>query len=258
MSCSRNNSEGRAKACGNPSRTGAGSIQVFQEKSEELAMKWVTDRTGRFRRRRRPPSAGSPRPECWFDSVRAGSCATSRWPPGERPRQRVILVLAPLSSTNTSRAGLPTASRSCQCALFSATSGRSCSAACSVFFIGQPQLAQPQIHRRSPNRAVQARAQLGQRRIGLRGDQSLQAGLAPGTQQRLAPAQMGLWLEGAALLELLPNPAHGRHAKPNKLRDVAGAFALFVELDDSLAHRQGMARMPHHFAIRSALVKLHH
>ena len=60
---------------------------------------------------------------------------------------------------------------------------------------------------------------------------------------------MGLWLEGAALLELLPNPAHGRHAKPNKLRDVAGAFALFVELDDSLAYRQRDGSHAPHFAI---------
>jgi hypothetical protein len=48
---------------------------------------------------------------------------------------------------------------------------------------------------------------------------------------------MGLWLECATLLELLPNPAHGRHTKTKKLRDIAGALALFVELDDSLAYR---------------------
>ena len=50
---------------------------------------------------------------------------------------------------------------------------------------------------------------------------------------------MGLRLERAALLELLPDPAHRRHAKAEKVRDLAGAFALFIELQDALARRHG-------------------
>jgi hypothetical protein len=46
---------------------------------------------------------------------------------------------------------------------------------------------------------------------------------------------MGLRLEGAALPELLPNPAHRRHAKTQKFRDLAGAFVLLMEPDDTLA-----------------------
>ena len=64
-----------------------------------------------------------------------------------------------------------------------------------------------------------------------------------GGQQRFASAQVGLRLQRAALLELLPDPSHGRDAKAEKLRNVAGAFALFIEVDDAFADRQGIARM---------------
>jgi len=37
---------------------------------------------------------------------------------------------------------------------------------------------------------------------------------------------MGLRLERAPRLELLAHPAHRRHAKTRKRRDLAGAFAL--------------------------------
>ena len=167
-------------------------------------------------------------------------------------------VLAPLSSTNTSRAGGSAASCSCQHALFSATSGRFCSAACSVFFIGQPQSAQPQIDRRSPKRAVQARAQFGQRSVGLGEHQLLQTSLAPGGQQGLAPAQVGLRLKCAPLTELLAHPAHRRHAIARKLRNLAGAFAPFVKLQDALTyrHRDGL-HMPPTLPHRPRPVKLH-
>src|ERR1700678_1095582 len=154
---------------------------------------------------------------------------------GARPRKRVILVLAPSSSTKTSRAGGFPANPSCQWALASATSGRCCSVANSVFFIRQTQLAQPQVHRGSAKRTIQPRAQLGQGGIRLPLDQLLQAGLAAGRQQRFASTQMGLRLECAALLELLPDPAHGCHTETQTLRDLTGAFALLIEPDDALA-----------------------
>src|SRR5665213_3499697 len=63
-----------------------------------------------------------------------GTLATRRSPRGERPRCRTILVVTAVSSMNTRRD--PT---SLDCSTFSsaraaATSGRSCSAACQVFF----------------------------------------------------------------------------------------------------------------------------
>jgi transposase len=42
----------------------------------------------------------------------------------------------------------------------------------------------------------------------------------------------------AALPEPLPHPPHRRHAVTRKLRDLAGAFAAFLELQNAPAHRQ--------------------
>lgn len=50
---------------------------------------------------------------------------------------------------------------------------------------------------------------------------------------------MRLWLERAPFLELLPNPAHGRHTKAQELRNFTGALIPLVEVDDSLARQQG-------------------
>src|SRR5208282_4782096 len=94
--------------------------------------------------------------------------AKSLCPPRARPRRRVILVLAPLSSTNTRAATGSTANGSCQPALLAATSGRSRSAAARVFFKLPAQPPQPEIDRGGGERAVQARTQLGQGGIGLR------------------------------------------------------------------------------------------
>ena len=49
---------------------------------------------------------------------------------------------------------------------------------------------------------------------------------------------MRLRFERAARLELLPDSAHCRHAKTKIPRNLAGAFALFIEEDDSPARRQ--------------------
>src|SRR5258708_17167564 len=63
-----------------------------------------------------------------------GTLATRRSPRGERPRCRTILVVTAVSSMKTRRGA-----SSLDCSTFSsaraaATSGRSCSAACGVFF----------------------------------------------------------------------------------------------------------------------------
>jgi hypothetical protein len=145
------------------------------------------------------PSDGVPQSECWSDSVPVEPWVTSRWPPNDRSRQRVIRVLAPLPSTNTSRAGESPANRSCQWALCSATSERFCSAACSIFYRSMPacaatdpwskwERADPSAHLVRPawHRVVPP--------------QPLQPGFPRGGQQRLAFAQVGLGLERATLL----------------------------------------------------------
>src|SRR5208282_5928629 len=101
--------------------------------------------------------------------------ARSLCPPRARPRRRVILVLAPLSSTNTSRFTAALANCSCQPALLAATSGRFCSAATRVFFKLPAPPPQPEIDRGSAERAVHAAAQFGQGGIGLRGQEFAEA-----------------------------------------------------------------------------------
>jgi len=68
-------------------------------------------------------------------------------------------------------------------------------------------------------------------------NQLLQMGFSSGGQQRLASASASSGLECAPLLELLPDPAHRRHTETEKPGNVAGAFALFVEVDDALTGR---------------------
>src|SRR5260370_12373432 len=114
--------------------------------------------------------------------------ATSLRPPRARPRKRVIWVLAPLSSTKTRPVTGSAANRSCQRSLFSATSGRFCSAAARVFFIPPAQLPKPYIDRGSPEGPVQARAQLGQRGVGLLALQFLHPQVPLLGQSRATPA----------------------------------------------------------------------
>jgi hypothetical protein len=64
----------------------------------------------------------------------AARAATSLWPRRERPQRRAILVEAPVSSTNTSRPGSSITWLFFQSMRAAATSSRSCSAACAVFF----------------------------------------------------------------------------------------------------------------------------
>src|SRR5579875_2686459 len=63
-----------------------------------------------------------------------GALASSRWPRGERPWVRVMLVLAQVSSMKTRREGSSRPWYFFHCARRRATSGRSCSLACRLFF----------------------------------------------------------------------------------------------------------------------------
>lgn len=63
-----------------------------------------------------------------------GTRSTRRAPRGDRPRSRVILVFAQVSSMKINRLASMCLDQSFQKARFAATSGRSCSAAWIVFF----------------------------------------------------------------------------------------------------------------------------
>ena len=114
-------------------------------------------RRGRLQRGRYPRSWGrqsQEAPSCppaakrqqtlWFSSGREELCRPAARPsapdprlsPGQAPR-RVMLVPAPVSSINTSRAGSSLLWSSLHFSRAAATSGLSCSAACRTFFISQ-------------------------------------------------------------------------------------------------------------------------
>src|SRR2546421_11527838 len=63
-----------------------------------------------------------------------GTLATSLWPRAQRPCVRVMLVLAQVSSMKTRREGSSRPWYFFHCARRLATSGRSCSLACRLFF----------------------------------------------------------------------------------------------------------------------------
>lgn len=63
-----------------------------------------------------------------------GTLATRRSPRGERPRWLTILVVTAVSSMNTRRGASSSDCSAFSSARATATSGRSCSAACRVFF----------------------------------------------------------------------------------------------------------------------------
>src|SRR5215472_10616628 len=125
-----------------------------------------------------------------------GPCGTrpiNRAPRRQRPRARAILVAVPVSSMKTSFLG----SSLCWRAVFQwcralATSGRCCSAACTVFFKADAVAvvkSPDRTHRRLNPMLCQALADLLQRQIGLLGD------------QRQQPARMRRqWRAAAALL----------------------------------------------------------
>src|SRR3954451_2628892 len=87
--------------------------------------------------------------------------APHRSPFAARPRSRAILVVAAVSSMKTSLSGSRSSWPSNQASRASFTSARCCSAACAVFFIGDPASGEE-----APDRGdAEARAALDQLRL---------------------------------------------------------------------------------------------
>ena len=95
-----------------------------------------------------------------------GMRACRRAPPRARPRRRVLWGWAPLSSTKTRGAIAGAARCSCPCALLSATSGRSGSAATRVFFKFPAAPPPPEIERGGTEGTIQRRAPRGPGSVG--------------------------------------------------------------------------------------------
>src|SRR6266851_973265 len=69
---------------------------------------------------------------------------------------------------------------------------------------------------------------------------------------------MGLRLQRAALPELLAHPAHRRHAKPQKFRDLSSALVPFIELQNAPTHGKRYGSHKHTLSHIFLFVKLHY
>src|SRR6185503_5377904 len=102
-----------------------------------------------------------------------GTRPTRRAPRLARPRSRAMLVVVPVSSRKTSRAGSRSGCAAIQAARAAATSGRSCSLACTIFFKADAFGGKEPPYRAIADRlaaAGQLGADLLQRQVGNRGD----------------------------------------------------------------------------------------
>jgi hypothetical protein len=106
-------------------------------------------------------------------------------------------------------------------------------------------LPKPYIDRGSSEGTIHASTQLGQRGVGLIGQQLLQPLFAFLGQQRATPAQMRPRLQRTALPKLLAHPAYRRHAKTEKLGNLKSALASFIELKNPPAHGDGYGSHNH-------------
>src|SRR4051812_45772544 len=102
-----------------------------------------------------------------------GTRPTRRAPRLARPRSRAMLVVVPVSSRKTSRAGSRSGCAAIHRARAAATSGRSCSLACTIFFEADALGGEEPPHRAVADRLA-ASGKLGadllQRQVGNRGD----------------------------------------------------------------------------------------
>src|ERR1700688_4321231 len=176
-----------------------------------------------------------------------GTLATRRSPRGERPRCRTILVVTAVSSMKTRRGA-----SSLDCSTFSAaraaaTSGRSCSAACKVFFerdvvafVEAPDRGRTGFQ---PLLALEPRANLFERQVRLRCDQIKQP-LAMLLERRATVARAGQCRYTARCRPALDPADCGRGAKTEQPRRFPSALAVFDK-----RHRRALRSLEYPFAI---------
>src|SRR5277367_1315335 len=163
-----------------------------------------------------------------------GTLATRRSPRGERPRCRTILVVTAVSSMKTRRGA-----SSLDCSAFSsaraaATSGRSCSAACRVFFerdvvafIEAPDRGRSGFQ---PLFRLEPRAYLFERQVRLRCDK-IEQPLPMHLERRAAVARAGQCCHAARRRPALDPADRGRSAETKHPRRFPSALALFDKRD---------------------------
>src|SRR6266404_6406775 len=148
-----------------------------------------------------------------------GTLPTSRSPRGARPRSRAILVEVPVSSMKTSRSGSSLACLSDHAVRAPATSGRSCSAARTLFFEADAVAVEEPPDRTEPRLLLtlieQTALDLLQCQVGLLPNQFEQPLLMP-LQRRPALTLIGLGLKAAGLPPAL-RPTDRRRVPDDKL-----------------------------------------
>ena len=134
-----------------------------------------------------------------------GTAAGRRWPRRLRPRRRVMLVLAPVSSMKTSRSGFSQVCQLRHSRRLAATSARSCSAARWLFFIAVAERLERGVDRlkRDPDTVLgQASLELGERDVRLPRHHLVQPLLAAPKKPLLLAAD----LAGRVATRLSPAP----------------------------------------------------
>src|SRR6266481_9978375 len=148
-----------------------------------------------------------------------GILPTSRSPRGARPRSRAILVEVPVSSMKTSRSGSSLGRLSAHAVRAAATSGRSCSAARTLFFEADAVAVEEPPDRTEPRLLLalieQTALDLLQCQVGLLPNQRKQPFLML-LQRRPALALVGFGLEASGLPPAL-RPADRRRIPNHKL-----------------------------------------
>src|SRR5229473_2353297 len=163
-----------------------------------------------------------------------GTLATSRSPRGERPEWRTILVVTDVSSIKTRRFA-----RKDDCSAFSsaraaATSGRSCSAACSVFFEADAVTLVEAPHRAGCGFQLlvgaKPRANLIERQIGLRRNE-IEQPLAMLLKRRAGVAGPGLGFDAAGRRPAIDPADRSRGADVEQTPRLACALAGLHDRD---------------------------
>src|SRR5664279_3898856 len=163
-----------------------------------------------------------------------GTLATRRSPRGERPRSRTILVVTAVSSMKTRRGALSLDCSTISSARAAATSGRSCSAACRVFFerdvvafVEAPDRGRTGFQ---PLLGLEPSANLFERQVRLGGDQIKQP-LAMRLERRATVARAGQCRYIARCRPALDPANCGRGAKTEHPRRFPSALAVFDKRD---------------------------
>src|ERR1700739_1598637 len=163
-----------------------------------------------------------------------GTFATKRSPRAERPWWRTILVVTAVSSMNTSRGATSLGCSAFSSARAAATSGRSCSAACRVFFEGDVVTLVEAPDRANTGfmllHATQPRTNLLERQVRLRCDEVEQP-LPVLLKRRAAMAGSGLGVDAAGPRPPLNPGDRSRCADAEQTRRLPRALARLDNRD---------------------------